>query len=191
MVMPAVDTGHPARSAICRAMLKPVAPSGLAQPMITSSTAAGSTPARSMAARTTWPPRVAPCVRLNEPRHDLVSAVRAVETMTASTTAFTSGRGATSGRGFRARRSRGPGWRGIFEAASRGRERHQQFRGLPRRRLGVRIGRELLHAPQDLPQPDLAGMEHRSAALQWEAVAGEIHHVDVRSAQGNALFQDL
>src|SRR5688572_22518717 len=87
MVMPEVDTGHPARNAIWRAMLKPVAPSRFAQPMSTSSTEAGSRLARSMAARTTWPPSVAPCVRLKAPRQDLVSAVRAVETMTASTTA--------------------------------------------------------------------------------------------------------
>jgi hypothetical protein len=37
---------QPARSAIWRAMLEPVAPSGVAQPMMTSSTSAGSMPAR-------------------------------------------------------------------------------------------------------------------------------------------------
>ena len=35
-VMPETVTGRPARSAIWRAMLAPVAPSGLAQPMMTS-----------------------------------------------------------------------------------------------------------------------------------------------------------
>jgi hypothetical protein len=45
-VMPEVVTGQPARKAIWRAMLAPVAPSGLAQPMITSSTSAASMPAR-------------------------------------------------------------------------------------------------------------------------------------------------
>jgi hypothetical protein len=49
-VTPAAVTGRPARSAICRAMLEPVAPSGVAQPMMTSSTSAGSMPARSTAA---------------------------------------------------------------------------------------------------------------------------------------------
>jgi hypothetical protein len=51
-VTPAVLTGSPARKAIWRAMLPPVAPSGSAQPISTSSTSAGSTPARSTAART-------------------------------------------------------------------------------------------------------------------------------------------
>jgi hypothetical protein len=50
IVMPLVVIGRPARSAIWRAMLLPVAPSGVAQPISTSSTAAGSTPARCTAA---------------------------------------------------------------------------------------------------------------------------------------------
>src|SRR6185436_9413358 len=121
-VMPEVLTGHPARSAIWRAMLKPVAPSGLAQPMITSSTVAGSSFARCIAALTTWPPSVAPCVRLNAPRQDLASGVRAVETMTASTTGLS---------------LLAPGgWRGVEIATGRG-ERHQQFRRLPRPGIGV------------------------------------------------------
>ena len=53
MVVPAVVTGRPARSAICRATFPPVVPSGKAQPMITSSTSDGSIFARSTAARTT------------------------------------------------------------------------------------------------------------------------------------------
>ena len=77
-------TGRPARSAIWRATLPPVVPSGSPQPMITSSTSAGSTRARSTAAFTTWPPRVAPWVMLSAPRQDLARPVRAVETMTAS-----------------------------------------------------------------------------------------------------------
>ena len=40
-VMPLVVIGRPARKAIWRAMLLPVAPSGVAQPMITSSTSSG------------------------------------------------------------------------------------------------------------------------------------------------------
>lgn len=84
MVMPAVVTGQPARSAICRAMLLPVAPSGVAQPMITSSTSPASIFARSMAALSTWPPKVAPWVMLKAPFQDLARPVRAVDTMTAS-----------------------------------------------------------------------------------------------------------
>ena len=45
-VWPAAVTGRPARMAHWRAMLPPVAPSGLAQPIITSSTSPGSMPAR-------------------------------------------------------------------------------------------------------------------------------------------------
>src|ERR1044072_96649 len=118
--MPDVDTGQPARKAIWRAMLKPVAPSGLAQPISTSSTATGSMPGRSIALLPTCPPRVAPWVRLNAPRQDLVSAVRAVETMTASTAALLLA--------FLPR--------GILEAAALRRERREQRRGFPERRVG-------------------------------------------------------
>src|SRR5918993_5006475 len=83
-VIPGTLIGQPARMAIWRAMFQPVAPSGLAQPMITSSTSSASTLARSSAACTTWPPIFAPCVRLSEPRQLLHSGVRAVETITAS-----------------------------------------------------------------------------------------------------------
>ncbi len=83
MVMPLVVMGRPARNAIWRAMLLPVAPSGVAQPMMTSSTSAPSMPARSTAALTAKPPRVAPWVMLKAPFQLLASGVRAVETMTA------------------------------------------------------------------------------------------------------------
>ena len=83
-VIPDVVTGQPARIAICRAMLRPVAPSGLAHPMMTSSISPGSSRARSIAWRSAWPPIVAPCVMLNAPFQLLHSGVRAVETMTAS-----------------------------------------------------------------------------------------------------------
>jgi hypothetical protein len=83
MVMPEVVMGQPAISAIWRAMLAPVAPSGLAQPMMTSSTSAASMPARWMACCTAWPPRVAPWVMLKAPFQLLASGVRAVETMRA------------------------------------------------------------------------------------------------------------
>ena len=84
MVTPETVTGQPAISAIWRAMLPPVAPSGVAQPISTSSTSPASMPARSMAARTTWPPMVAPWVMFRAPRQDLARPVRAVETITAS-----------------------------------------------------------------------------------------------------------
>ena len=82
-VMPETVMGRPALSAIWRAMLAPVAPSGLAQPMITSSTSAASMPARCTACCTAWPPSVAPWVMLKAPFQLLVRGVRAVETMTA------------------------------------------------------------------------------------------------------------
>src|SRR5882762_3152886 len=83
-VMPAVVTGSPARSAAWRAMFWPVAPSGSAQPMTTSSTSPGSRPARLTACAMTWPPTAAPCVLLKAPRYARPIGVRAVETMTAS-----------------------------------------------------------------------------------------------------------
>ena len=87
-VMPDTVTGQPARSATWRAMLAPVAPSGVAQPMMTSSTSPGSMPARAMACSTAWPPSVAPCVMLKEPFQLLAKGVRAVETITAEVMAF-------------------------------------------------------------------------------------------------------
>ncbi len=83
-VAPAVVTGHPAQIAESRAMLKPVAPSGWAQPMKTSSTSLGSSLALAMAFLTACPPITAPWVMLKPPRMDLARPVRAVETMTAS-----------------------------------------------------------------------------------------------------------
>jgi hypothetical protein len=49
IVVPATRRGRPARSAATRPMLWPVAPSGKPVPTTTSSTSAGSTPARWMA----------------------------------------------------------------------------------------------------------------------------------------------
>src|SRR4051794_34168275 len=83
-VIPGTVIRQPARSAIWRAMFQPVAPSGLAQPMITSSTSWQSTFARSIAACTTCAPILAPCVMLSAPFQLLQSGVRAVETITAS-----------------------------------------------------------------------------------------------------------
>ena len=82
-VMPETEMGMPALRAIWRAMLAPVAPSGVAQPMITSSTSAASMPARATACCTAWPPRVAPWVMLNAPFQLLARGVRAVDTITA------------------------------------------------------------------------------------------------------------
>src|ERR1700761_7595249 len=52
--------------------------------MMQSSTSAGLIPARSTACLMAWPPRTGASVSLKAPRKDLPSAVRAVETMTAS-----------------------------------------------------------------------------------------------------------
>src|SRR5215475_4237788 len=83
-VTPGTVAGRPARIADRRAMLCPVARSGMPHPIITSSTSPGSMPARSTACLTTWPPSTAPCVMLKAPRNALPIGVRAVETMTAS-----------------------------------------------------------------------------------------------------------
>src|SRR6266481_418295 len=63
-VTPGTVIGRPARIADRRAMFCPVARSGMAQPITTSSTSPGSTPARSAACLTTWPPSTAPWVML-------------------------------------------------------------------------------------------------------------------------------
>ena len=82
-VTPLTVIGSPARNAAWRAMFMPVAPSGLAQPINTSSTSPGSMPARCTACSIAWPPSVAPWVMLKAPFQLLASGVRAVETMTA------------------------------------------------------------------------------------------------------------
>ena len=65
-------------------MLLPPSPSGIAQPKITSSISAPSIPARAIAWRMAWPPRVPLWVLLKAPRKAFASGVRAVETTTAS-----------------------------------------------------------------------------------------------------------
>jgi hypothetical protein len=53
-VIPATSSGRSARKPIRRATLSPCSPSGMAQPTIRSSIAAGSTLVRSSRPRTTW-----------------------------------------------------------------------------------------------------------------------------------------
>src|SRR4051812_35863676 len=148
-VMPGTVCGQPARIAICRAIFQPVAPSGLAQPMITSSTSSASTFARSSAACTTCPPIFAPWVMLSAPFQLLQSGVLAVETMTASAIEFPSFLG----------------------------EPDEQGRWLPRLPLVALLKR--FDGFQNLVEPDRVGVEHRPAAIRREAVAGEVDHVDV------------
>src|SRR5881392_619840 len=124
-VIPAVVTDRPARNAIWRAMFPPVAPSGLAQPMITSSTSAESMPARDTACRTACAPRVAPWVMLKAPRHDLQRGVRAVETITASVI--------DALQGF------------LVEPLSFARQLREQGRGLPESRVPAWVGGEAFH----------------------------------------------
>src|SRR5258706_1912757 len=145
-VMPETVTGSPARMAIWRAMLLPVAPSGVAQPMMTSSTSWGSSFARSSAACTTWPPILAPWVMLSAPRQLLHSGVRAVETITAS----------------------------VIEFPSFVREFHEQRCGLPDGPLVSRL--EFLHRVQDIPQADRIGIEHRPAAIRRETQPPAVAH---------------
>src|ERR1700761_7483359 len=82
--MPGTASGKPARSAATRPRLLPVAPSGKPTPRMTSSTSAGSTPARATACATACPASVAPCVWLYAPRNARPIGVRATETITAS-----------------------------------------------------------------------------------------------------------
>src|SRR6266511_5444463 len=84
-VVPATDTGRPARTSATRATLLPCAPLGWAQPRITSSISTGSScgtlPSTS---RMQWAAKSSGRVRLNEPRKDLASGVRELATTTAS-----------------------------------------------------------------------------------------------------------
>jgi hypothetical protein len=91
--MPATVTGSPAASSDWRAMLRPLEPCCIAQPMTTSSTSAGSMPERFTASRMAWAPRVGAAVLLNAPRYALPIGVRAVATITAS---FMAGTGSAS-----------------------------------------------------------------------------------------------
>src|SRR2546429_7584137 len=160
-VLPGTFPGQPARVAIWRAMFQPVAPSGLAQPMITSSTSSASSFARSSAACTTWPPIFAPCVLLSAPFQLLQSGVRAVETITASVI-------------------EPPAFFGEFD---------KQRRRLPLRALVALL--EALDGVQHLVQPHGVGVEHRPAAIRRKAVAREANHVDVRGAQRDAFLEDM
>src|SRR5882672_2435563 len=158
IVAPGTETGQPARSAIWRAMFQPVAPSGSAQPIITSSISAGSTPARAIVWRTTCPPSVAPCDMLNAPRQDFASPVRAVETTTAS----------------------------RIERLSFGCEARKQRRRLPERRIGMRIVRQAPQRAHDVVRALHVRVQHRSAAPEGETVAGQVDDIDVGSAQRDA-----
>src|SRR5581483_4430071 len=84
-VVPAIETGRPARTSATRATLLPCAPFGWAQPRITSSISAGSScgtfPSTSLMQ---WAARSSGRVRLNDPRCDLASGVRELATTTAS-----------------------------------------------------------------------------------------------------------
>ena len=112
-------------------------------------------------------------MRLKAPRQDLASAVRAVETMTASTTAaplsWLFAGGASSK---------------VFPAAASCVMSLAGFQS----RIGVFVGRELLHAPDDLTQSDAAGVEHRAATLHGKTVTRQVHHVDVGGALRDALL---
>src|SRR5260221_7865271 len=160
-VMPGTLCGQPARTAICRAMFQPVAPSGLAQPMITASASSASSLARSSAACTTGPPILAPCVLLSAPFQLLQSGVRAVETITAS----------------------------FIEPPALFGEFDKQRRRLQLRALVALL--EFLDRSQPAVRPGAVGMEHRPAAIGRKAVAGEVDHVDVGGAQRDAFLEDV
>src|SRR5574341_556865 len=77
--------GNPARSAIIRPIFKPCSPSGIAQPMITSSTSWGFNPSvRFSAAATTVAPISSGRLVRSFPRGALPTALRTPETITAS-----------------------------------------------------------------------------------------------------------
>src|SRR5580765_5485944 len=84
-VVPATETGRPARTSATRATLLPCGPLGWAHPRITSSISAmsscGALPSTSLMQ---WAARSSGRVMLNDPRWDLASGVRELATTTAS-----------------------------------------------------------------------------------------------------------
>ena len=85
MVMALVSTGSPARIAAARATFMPCSASGIAQPMITSSISAASSPGtRASASLITAPPISSGRVFRKVPFGALPTAVRTADTITAS-----------------------------------------------------------------------------------------------------------
>src|SRR5208283_754182 len=153
-------------------MLEPQAPSVKAQPISTSSTSAGSIPARATACLTECAPRVAPWVMLNEPFQDLANPVRAVDTITASVM-MVSGNLATGGSG---------------QGLAFGNPLGDQWGRGPEVVAGT--GGELLHPPRHLVEAHLVGIEHRAAAMGREPVAAQVDDIDVRGPLGDAFLQE-
>src|SRR5512140_1077725 len=133
MDTPVVVTGKPARSAATRATLPPVVPSSAAAPRITSSTSAGSTPARLTACSIECAASVAPYVMLKAPFQLLASPVRAVERMTTSFMVWS--------------------WRSSVEGLAGFGELQQQRRRLPRRVVAL-FGGKALQRAHDVGQSD-------------------------------------
>src|SRR3954469_1955500 len=215
-VTPETVTGIPARMADSRATFEPVAFSGVAQPSTTSSTSAGSIPARSTACFTTWPPSVAPCVMLNAPRKALPIGVRAVDTITASvmcrSLTLLSSRKPRSGypgsmlpstRDYGSRLSRFALGRDdshhvISSRSLRGAvvgERRAFVGKLVQQRgrlvaLVAGLFRDLAQPVADFLQAYGVGPVHRPAAPCGESVAVEPDHIDVARARRDALFEN-
>src|SRR5687767_15076123 len=80
---------------------------------------------------------------------------------------------------------------GSAELLAFGGQLGQQRRRLPELGVVARVLREALHGGGHVVQADLAGVMHRAAAPDREAVAGEVDHVDVAGLAGNAVFQDV
>ena len=84
-VVPATETGRPARTRATRATLLPCGPFGWAQPRITSSISFGSSwGALPRTSLMQWAARSSGRVMLNDPRWDLARGVRELATTTAS-----------------------------------------------------------------------------------------------------------
>src|SRR5713101_3028138 len=176
MVVPATEVGSPASIAAIRAMLWPCGPCGCAQPSATSSISLGSsfgvlcnTSLMQCAASSSGR------AILNEPRKDLVSAVRELATTTASLISTPLLRSRTLvlaevGEGFP-----------FFGQTL------QQWCGLPE--FAVLL-MEFPDAIVDLLQTGCVGVPHRSAAMRREPVAIHVDDVNVDGAQGVALLQD-
>src|SRR6266403_2421450 len=111
---------------------------------------------------------------LNAPRHDLARPVRAVETMTASVMMGSSLSKLSS----------------AVERLAFRRELGQQWSRLPERWICMRIRRQARHAAHDVVATQHVGVQHGPAAIQRKAIAGQINHVDIGRALGDALLEN-
>ena len=171
MLKPGGGRRQPARSAMARAMLPPVVPSPNVEPMITSSTSAGLEPGA-----------------LDGVPHRVGAEGGAVGHVECALPALAES-GARRGDDDRFGHDDGPlcSLKVLPSSARRASSGAGARRRRPPRRPAAAMRAQ---GVRDLGEPDLVGVEHRTAAVGGEAVAVQIHDVDVGAALRDALLDD-